>query len=339
LSRFDPMPLDDQQVRYLHGAAKAWRRFLAAQDERSAVDGALAWKTSKGREYLVHSWYDSETGTKRSRSLGPRSLKTEGEKLEFDHRRRRADEALAAAKAPLDRLSRVAKALRLGRMDNTAAGILRELRRERVLGPELYATDYSVVAGYEAQAGVFLPRGLGEEPDRLELCMTAEVDDALLDDLAKACRRMDSSFRRATDATKVVSDRFTVTLFSRRATLNWLRRSGEFDRDQLDVLAGAIEARPIRTVAIAKNGMPVEIVGPDPRNFALLHYASKIAGIEPGQNRAFAVGRLVEKHWPDKFSPRVAEAFPEFAKNVGIASPAADDPDLPDPEEPRFFGP
>ena len=225
-------------------------------------------------------------------------------------------------------------------MNNTGAEVLRELRRERVLGPGLYAVDFSVVAGYEAQAGAFLPRGLGDEPDRLELCTTTDVDDELLDDLAKACRRVDPSFRRAEDFSGATNGRFTVTLRSRQAISNWFRRSGEFDRDQIGMLTRAIEARPIRTVAIARNGRPVEICSPDPRNFALVHYASKIVGIEPGKNRAYAVGRLVEKHWPEKFSPAVFEVFPEFADQVAPDRPRKDEPDVPDPDgDMRFYGP
>jgi hypothetical protein len=349
LSRFDPTPLDDQQARYLKGAVAAWRRYLGAQDDRALVDGALAWKKVKGREYLVHSWYDSLTGTKRSRSLGPRSLKTEGEKLEFDHRRREADEALAAAEAPLGRQTRVAKALRLGRLNNTGAEILRELRKEQVLGPSFYVVDSSVVAGYEAQAGVFMPKGLEAAPNRLELCTATDVDEALLDDLVTTCRRVDPSFRRSKDTASVQSDRFEIMLYSRQHNFDWLRRSGRFDREQLDLLRGAFRAQPIRTVAIAKNGMPVEIVGPDPRNFALIHYASDVAGMEEGKDRAYAVGRLVQKHWPERFSLSVFEAFPEFAGQVApgalrakapqVEDPEVEDPDAGGPGSMRYYGP
>ena len=69
MPRFDPTPLDDQQAQYLKGAVAAWRRYVVAEDERALVDGAMAWKKVKGREYLVHSWYDSVIGSK---PAGPR---------------------------------------------------------------------------------------------------------------------------------------------------------------------------------------------------------------------------------------------------------------------------
>lgn len=313
---------------------------------RSTLHGALAWKTSKGREYLVHSWYDSETGTKRSRSMGPRSPKTEQEKLQFDRGREAADKLLVAAKAPLERLSRIAKALHLGRLDNMAADILRELRNEHVLGPNCYVVDSTMVAGYEAQASAFLPKGFGSPSDHLHLCTVPIRDEGLLEATVKACRRVDSSFR-VKGGDSILGERFAIQVFSRRSRFDLLARSRRFDRDQLDVLADAIYAHPIRTIAIARNGMPVEIVGPDPRDFALVHYACGVGGLEHDEERAFAVGRLVEKFWPEKFSPGVAEAFPEFAAGIGMESPRVEDPDAPDepdpdesdPDGPRFFGP
>lgn len=340
MSRLDPAPLDEQQARYLKGAATAWRRYLEAADERAAVNGAMAWKKVKGRDYLVHSHYDRAVGAKRSTSLGVRSPETERRLSAFDQRRAAAEVALEAAKAPLDRLTRVAKALRLGRLNNTGAEVLRELRTERVLGTDLYVIDSSAVAGYETRAAVLMPKGLDADRARLELCVTGEGDPQLFDDLQSVLRRVDKSFRRRDEDTFVNERGFEVALFTRRSVLDWVDEAG-FDDEKRSLLRDAIKAPPVGMTAIARNGMPVWMACLDPRNFAVMHYAKAMSGLEPSPDRAYAVAHLVENYWPEKFSPRVAIAFPKFAERVGIAPPELDveDPDVPDPEEPRFHGP
>lgn len=336
--RFDPIPFDDQQERHLRGAAAAWRAYLAAADERAAVNGAMAWKKVKGRQYLIHSHYDRQVGAKRSTSLGVRSPETERRLAAFEQRRAAAEVALETAKAPLDRLTRVGKALRVGRLDNTAAEILRELRAERVLGRDLYVIDSSAVAGYETRALAILPKGLEAAPGRLELCVRGEEDPQLFEDLQSLLRRIDKSFRRKDEDTFANARGLEVALYTVRSILDWVDRAG-FDEEQRDLLRSAIEAPPIGMTAIARNGMPLRMVCMDPRNFAVFHYAKAMAGLEPSPDRAYAVGRLVENRWPEKFSPDVAIAFPKFAERVGIEAPQAEDPDLMDPDEPRFYGP
>ncbi|MCK1713122.1 GSU2403 family nucleotidyltransferase fold protein [Bradyrhizobium sp. 143] len=340
MSRFDPTPLDDQQARHLKGAAAAWRRYLVAAAERSEVNGAMAWKKVKGREYLVHSHYDRAVGAKRSTSLGVRSPETERRLSAFEQRRAAAEVALDEAKAPLDRLTRVGKALQIGRLNNTGAEVLRELQSEQVLGADLYVIDSSAVAAYEARAAVFLPKGLEADPARMELCVTGEGDPQLFDDLQSVLRRVDKSFRRRDEDTFVNERGFEVALYTRSSMLDWVNEAG-FDGDKRAVLRVAIQAPPVGMAAIARNGMPLRMVCLDPRNFAVIHYAKAMSRLEPSPDRAYAVGRLVENYWPEKFSPDVAIAFPKFAERVGIAPPEVDveDPDVPDPEEPRFYGP
>lgn len=300
----------------------------------------MAWKKVKGREYLVHSHYDRAVGAKRSTSLGVRSPETERRLSAFEQRRAAAEVALDEAKAPLDRLTRVGKALQIGRLNNTGAEVLRELQSEQVLGADLYVIDSSAVAAYEARAAVFLPKGLEADPARMELCVTGEGDPQLFDDLQSVLRRVDKSFRRRDEDTFVNERGFEVALYTRSSMLDWVNEAG-FDGDKRAVLRVAIQAPPVGMAAIARNGMPLRMVCLDPRNFAVIHYAKAMSRLEPSPDRAYAVGRLVENYWPEKFSPDVAIAFPKFAERVGIAPPEVDveDPDVPDPEEPRFYGP
>ena len=207
------------------------------------------------------------------------------------------------------------KDLGVARLDNTTAAILRMLR-ERGLSGHLCTVDSSVVAGYEAQTGMLLPPGLESETGHLELCSIYPIDSNFLDLVTEICREVDPAFRRAEDTDSILSERLNIQMFSRQTSFNMFYWSRRFDRVQLDLLEEAIQSRPIQTVAIANNGMPVEMVGPDPRHFAILHYASEVAGFEFGKERAYAVGRLVEDSWPEKFSPAILDAFPEFAAHV-----------------------
>ena len=333
--------LDDQQAELLRGARAAWHRYLAAEDARSEVNGAVAWKTVKGRQYLVRSWYDRHIGAKRSVSLGLRSPEIEATKASFEARRAAADKALEEATAPLDRLSRLGKALRLGRLNTTAAEVLRELRREQKLGAGLYVIGSAAVAGYEARAGVFLSNGLELAAGDLDLCTTLPDGEEAMEGMLPVLRRADGSFRLHERASAVNDRGFHVDLHLRRSLESWADNAQALEFSQRHLLLDAVRAAPIRTVAIAKNGMPVEMVCPDPRDFAAVRYAMFLTGLDrrpPGQ--AIAVGRLVQHCWPEKFSPSVLARFPDFAAKVAPVEPrSGDDGVLEDPDDRRLSGP
>ena len=121
--------LDREQARHLADIEDFWQAWAPLVHARAELAGAVGWKTVKDRQYLTRYWQDEDTGEKRMTSAGPRSPETERLKEDFEQRRVETDRALAKLRERGERLARVGKALRLGRLDNVAGNVLRELWR------------------------------------------------------------------------------------------------------------------------------------------------------------------------------------------------------------------
>jgi hypothetical protein len=344
----DPIAMDRDQIQHLEGAVEIWRRYLAAQDLRQEVAGAMGWKSVKGREYLIHSRYDRKISSKQTTSLGPRSPETEAIKASFERRREAADTALAGLEQPLDRAARLGKALRIGRMNSTAAAVLRELRRDHLLGPDLYVIGSTAIAGYEARTKTFLPKGLETAHGDLDLLTTRRDGREALDELLPVVHRADRSFRIQATAhhASIANDRgFRIDLHLRRDLERRVISAGGFYPDQTELLRQALLAMPVELVAFAKNGMPLEMTAIDPRSFSLLNYTEAGRRRKSGDSditlhRALAVGRMVQLHWTEPFPAAVLEHFSEFAAHVAPADPESEAPEADaGDEDMKFYGP
>lgn len=84
---------------------------------------------------------------------------------------------------------------------------------------------------------------------------------------------------------------FEVKLHLRSDLLDWDERSRRLNVRQHSLLQAVIAGRPIRTVAIGKNGMPVEMACVDPRNFAVM---ALLGGADRSQGRP----RPGVRRWP-----------------------------------------
>lgn len=325
MSYLDPIAMDPIQIRHLADAREFWRDYGPLAVERKRLRGAMGWKTVKGREYLT--WYitDPFSGQKTMRSIGPRSPQTEAKKAEFDRRRPEVDAAIERLKERLAPLIRVGKALRIGRLEPAAGEVLRTLGENALLGPDLMVIGGAAMHLYECSAGALLPASIIPAGD-LDLMTTAENPGDALDELLPVLRRADKSFR-IHDASGAVrnEDGFRVHLHIRRS-VDDLRTSDE----QAGVLHCMLQMAPVRTVAIARDGMPAEMIGIDPRAFALIKYA--FANLGPrrmgaadrlAHDQALAVGRLVARFGSRPFDPEQLAAFPVFAEQVEAGDPEA----------------
>ena len=78
---------------------------------------------------------------------------------------------------------------------------------------------------------------------------------------------------------------------------------------------------PVRAVGVGRDGLPVRMVGLDPRAFAILKYARAEFDPERGRNaaeidrdQALVVGALVGRYWRHEFDPEWLEAFPGLCR-------------------------
>jgi hypothetical protein len=327
--------LSREQRRHLEDVRELWDAWSKLAQKRDGLAGAMAWKQVKGRDYLVRYWNDEDVGDKRMTSLGPRSPETEATKVEFERNRAAVDGSLAQLKGRLEALARVGKALRVGRLETPASDVLRQFWRADMLGTDLMVAGSAAIHLYEASAGVRVPQAIVPEGD-LDLLMVGggRLDP---DDIERVARRADKTFRWQRDRKSLSnSDGFRIDIIDRGALHSTLADLSDLSSEQRSALDAVFELPPVNAIAVGRDGMPVPMVGIDPRCFTLLKFVRaefdwKRSGnaSQVDREQAIAVGTLVERHWRERFEPEWLEPFPEFARSLGHEDP--------DSRGPAFF--
>ncbi|MGY2804161.1 GSU2403 family nucleotidyltransferase fold protein [Bradyrhizobium sp. USDA 4506] len=262
-------------------AVNSQQRFQALRDAKEAYDahrGSLTWLQSKGREYLVRSYYD-KAGLRRQASLGARSPKTEKMKADFEAKRAAAEDRLKNLRDTMERQAAVNRALGLGRVPLIGARIMRALDGG-MLGSGIRILGTNAIYGYEASSGVRLDPGFATTEDidldaRDGLTLVAD-DDVSEGSLMKILRRLDTSFERAKQTFRAVNrDGYLVDLIKPMQSPSWKKAPDKIGSDPEDLTAVQIEgldwlqnAPAFEAVAIDEKGQPVRIVAPDPRVWA-----------------------------------------------------------------------
>lgn len=256
---------------------KAWREAAVQTWNGRGGDLAayLAWRKRPDtqREYLVKRLRRYEA------SIGPRSLETEAFKDNYDRRRGKVVDRMTQTYAELRSMARVNKAMRIARMPKLAADIIRQLDEHGLLGPKAIVIGSHALYAYEAAAGVHIRQSLMETRD---LDFFWDTDQKLSLAISKVrppsvfglLRKVDKSFEASYRLFARNRDGFEVELLT--------AQSGEVDQpqpsglpgDQLDAtpyagLEALIALPRFEAVAIDAQGMPVRVVAPEPRAFAL----------------------------------------------------------------------
>jgi hypothetical protein len=322
--------MDDPQIRHLEDARELWIRLASVTHLQGETRGAMGWKTVKGREYLTRYWTDPVTGQKHMNSLGARSPATETAKADFDRSRAEVDAASDRLYERLGPFMRVSKALRIGRLDLTAAAVLRHLGYEGLLGPDLMVAGGAAMHLYESGGGALLPGVLVPDGD-LDLLTTAYDPEERLEEMLPLIRRADRSFRlHDGSGTAQNEDGFRIHLHTRSSMEQTVGSLDGISDLQVETLHSLLLLDPVSAVTIARDGSPVEMIGQDPRCFALMKYSRAVFDLDRDgassrldHGQAFAVGRLVQKFWKRPFEPDHLEAFPGFAEQVESGDPQA----------------
>jgi hypothetical protein len=269
--------LDAEQARQVVDCRQVFDALRAAEAELTRrFAGSMAWKTVSGQDYLYRRRGKVE------KSLGPRSAETEAMDAAFRTGRARADDMVRGLRARLERMAPVNVALRLGRVPNVVARVLRRLDEQGLLGPRIAVVGTNALFAYEAAAGVHFASGLLATVD-VDLALDARRSLTLAaalrpEGLLGLLRKVDRSFaiRRDGDFRAVNRDGFMVDLITpaprdlrRRALPPRLGTAAEdLEAVEIDKLHWLVEAPRFAAVAIAENGLPVRMVAADPRFFA-----------------------------------------------------------------------
>ncbi len=328
------MTLD--QRRHLIDTEQVWQAWDGARRRVSGHNGTLGWKSVSGREYLVR--VDGPAARRKARSLGPRSPDTERILHDFTMGKQRAREAFAGTSVRLREMARMSRALRLARVPLPAAKIVRVLHRRGALGRNVTVAGTNAIYAYEAAAGVFVGTDMLATGDldilldsRRKLGLRGDEDSPVLMDML---RDADRSFSKvgAQGFRAVNADGYQVDLikptphdvvFSKEA--DTLGPGDDLRAAHIPNMRWVANAPKFEAMAIGADGLPVPLVCPDPRAFALykLWMGSMDATRDPVKRvrdvqQAHAVAAIINEHYPLlPFRPEHLACFPRRAADLG----------------------
>lgn len=329
MTSLEPTPMDRAQIRHLEDVREIWRQCAFLMKQQELYRGAMGWKKVGAYEYLTSYWTDPVTGKKQMNSLGRRSPETEKKKADFDRGRTEVDNAVAEWTRDLLPLIRVGRALRIGRLEPIACDVLRVLATNDLLGPKLMVIGSAALSLYEAYACAMLPMVIKPQGD-LDLLSSAESRQEALEELLPVIQRADKSFTLHGPTPSIKNSHgFHVDLHTQQSVRRAIDRLSEASEEQISVLHCLLDLAPVSATTVARDGSPVEIIGMDPRAFALTKHALATLGGLDGtaarmaKDQAYAVGRLVMKFGAKPFEEEHLEVFPDFAEQIDVGDPEA----------------
>ena len=195
--------LDSDQAREAINTQQRYGALRQARRRAEAYRGSMSFAERAGAEYLLRDYYDPVTGVRKQKSLGRRSADTEAVASEFAKGKKDAGERLKEAERVLRRQAGVNKALKLGRMPEIGAKIIRATDAAGLLGQGLKVIGTNALFAYEAAAGVHLgPEVLTTEDidilfdARVKLRVTPE-EDVPERTLLGLLKKIDRSFEKS----------------------------------------------------------------------------------------------------------------------------------------------
>lgn len=327
--------MTDNQRRMLIDSRQIWEAYRDAYRRRQSFEGGMTWKTAKGRDYLVRIYADISK-KKRQTSLGVRSPETERILAEFRDGKALATERLSSLSDRLAEQARINKAVDLGRVPVVPARILRMLDRAGLLGQNVSVAGTYALLAYESAAGLFIERGLLATGD-LDLLMESRARLKLTADGLEAggllglLQKIDRSFQRGSSTFRAVNkDGFYVDLIKALPSPPWknerdtIGETGDLVATAISNMRWITNAPKFETVAIGEDGLPVPIICPDPRAFAL--YKLWMGTQDPSRDpvkrhrdkaQAEAAAHIVHDWMPHlPFAPEHLASFPQAARQL-----------------------
>jgi len=285
-----------------------------------------------GTEYLLRDYYDPVSGVRRQKSLGPRNAETQKTFDAFVHGKADAIDRRRTAAETIQRQAAVNRALRLGRVPDIAARIVRALDEAGLMGAGLKIIGTNTLYAYEAAAGVHFASELTTTEDidmlfdaraHIRLALDEDIEERTLLGLLK---RVDRSFVRTRRTYQAAnSDGYLVDLVKPERNPPWKIEKESLVDSSFDLEASPIgglawhESAPrFEALAIDVRGLPVRMVVPDPRAFAVHKlWLSEEASRNPAKRRrdrmqAEAVAYLTLKYFQHlPFEVSKLKSFPK----------------------------
>lgn len=293
----DFLELNGDQSRETINTRQRYQAWRNARARELGYKGSMVWEKSRGHEYLFRVYYD-ESGKRRQKALGRRSLDTEEVKDRFDRERADAQESRRKTDAVMEQQAAVNRALGLGRVPLITARILRLLDAQGLLGKGMRVVGTNALFAYEAAAGVLLASDIMTTGD-LDLLVDARTGIAFVgpeaadpEGMIGLLRRADKSFRRSQQPFRAENDDgFMVDLIAPMRNPPWAASSPERSADDLataeiEGLAWLESAPTFEQTCIDERGQPLLMTVVDPRVFAVhKHWLSCRSDRDPLKRR------------------------------------------------------
>ncbi len=272
--------LSDTQTKVFHDAELAAQAYRAALKAFAPYQGWMYFKKVGEREYLFHAIDRRNNG----KSMGARSNETEAKLAEWLVAKADAEDAFTRAAAALEEQRRFCKAARLGRLDKTAAKLLRRIEQAGMAERFVVVGTHALHA-YEAMAGVHFISDLTATRD-FDILWDASRRVVMLDiagnpaekpepalGLMAILKKVDKTFTRNEERTfqALNADGFAVEVLRPEQPREPIR-SGFMDgitpirvKGQDDLLTPGVLSETV----IAEDGYPISLRVPDPAAFVL----------------------------------------------------------------------
>lgn len=275
--------LNGDQSRELINTSQRFDAYRHADEHYAGYRGSMSFVERNEAAYLVRDYYDPKSGVRRQKSLGRKNAATQNTYEAFVKGKEEAAERRRSIAAALDRQAAVNRALRLGRVPEIGARVIRSLDDANLLGKGLKIVGTNALFAYEAMAGVqFAPEitttedidFLFDARARIRIAMDEGVEERTLIGVLK---QADKSFQLARRTFQAVnSDGYQVDLIKPERNPPWKvepdmigRQSPDLEASPIHGLAWHESAPTFESVAIDSRGYPLRIVAPDPRAFVV----------------------------------------------------------------------
>lgn len=301
----DLSPYSIEQQRHVEEALDLMSVLAPLRAESRDLVGGMQWKTIRGHEYLYRYAPDPVTKKKKSTSLGRRTPETEAVYHRFIERRDRVKGELPRLEEMAATQTRVAKALRLGRISRATGDFLSILGASDLAAHLVLVGDFAAY-GYETVLLHEMPVRDSPAPEFLL------QDDFIAGELLAELRKLfpDLTARtRANGAVTFAAGDTEFTVWSRVAWMDRLEQRSD-DARRLACIEHRLDERPMGTIVFDRAGRPAQVSVPDPLAFSMI---ACLRGDELGPELAeiaVATGKFeLEEH--------EADAFPEIATRIG----------------------
>jgi hypothetical protein len=316
-SGLDFAELSAEQRRQLIDAQQVFSSWRPLSVELSGL-GGLYWNTSKGARYL----YRKRNGVRTP--LGRETPELAQRKQDEDARARRLRSLVRPLAARMAQMAPVNRALQLGRLPTLAAEILRLLDQEALLGNHLIVAGTNALFAYEVAAGVVLGGEhiatgdadlLWDSRRFLELAGSRVRRDGIMGLL----RSIDDSFEahygfNATNSKGYIVDLICPEIDGQPPTIS---DGPDLSATPMTGAQWLLDAPRFEQVIIGADGLPLRIVVPEPRTFALHKlWLSRRTDRQPlkrprDEAQARIVAELARKYFGLAFKPTEMSWLPK----------------------------